>query len=148
MILPLVEDLKMAEGVGNAPTSATPILFSGQAQPACICLPSVKLAARVGLAPTPCGLTNRPATLTPPGNKMALPAGFPPASFRLEGGCLMCSTTAAFLNGQRGRTCTCDRSVPGRVCWLLHYALNGEPEGSCTLVAVRKDLPADNGALC
>src|SRR5207253_2004328 len=25
--------------------------------------------------------------------------------------------------GQRGRTCTCDRSVPGRVCWLLHYAL-------------------------
>jgi hypothetical protein len=30
----------MAEGVGNAPTSAMPILFSGQVQPACICLPS------------------------------------------------------------------------------------------------------------
>jgi hypothetical protein len=29
---------------------------------------------------------------------MALPAGFPPASFRLEGGCLMYSTTAAFEN--------------------------------------------------
>ena len=31
----------MAEGVGNAPTSAMPILFSGQVQPAYICLPSV-----------------------------------------------------------------------------------------------------------
>ena len=30
-----------------------------------------KLAARVGLAPTPCGLTNRRATLTPPGNGAA-----------------------------------------------------------------------------
>src|SRR5258705_1070259 len=53
-------------------------------------------AARVGLAPTPCGLTNRRATLTPTGNlKLALSAGLPPASFRLEGGCLMYSTTAA-----------------------------------------------------
>ena len=33
------------------------------------CLP--KMAARVGLAPTPCGLTNRRATLTPPGNGAA-----------------------------------------------------------------------------
>ena len=40
----------MAEGVGNAPTSAMPILFSRQVQPAYICLPS-KLAARLGLAP-------------------------------------------------------------------------------------------------
>jgi hypothetical protein len=32
----------MAEGVGNAPTSAMPILFSGQVQPAYICLPSIK----------------------------------------------------------------------------------------------------------
>jgi hypothetical protein len=31
----------MAEGVGNAPTSAMPTLFSRQVQPACICLPSV-----------------------------------------------------------------------------------------------------------
>src|SRR3989442_1168396 len=30
-----------------------------------------KMAARVGLAPTPCGLTNRRATLTPPGNGAA-----------------------------------------------------------------------------
>src|SRR3989442_8445903 len=30
-----------------------------------------ELAARVGLAPTPCGLTNRRATLTPPGNGAA-----------------------------------------------------------------------------
>src|SRR6266498_610167 len=32
---------------------------------------TLKLAARVGLAPTPCGLTNRRATLTPPGNGAA-----------------------------------------------------------------------------
>jgi hypothetical protein len=44
-----------------------PILFSGQVQPAYICLPS-KLAARVGLAPTPRGLTGRRATFTLPGN--------------------------------------------------------------------------------
>src|ERR1700722_19653695 len=47
-----------------------PILFSRQVQPAYICLPS-KLAARVGLAPTLCGLTNRRATLTLPGNGAA-----------------------------------------------------------------------------
>jgi hypothetical protein len=29
---------------------------------------SIKMAARVGLAPTPRGLTNRRATLTPPGS--------------------------------------------------------------------------------
>ena len=55
----------------------------------------------------------------------------------------MCSTTAAFENGQRDRSCTCDPSVPSRVYWLLHYALrNGGPEGICTL-----SLPADNGLL-
>src|SRR5688572_30035676 len=32
----------VAEGVGNAPTSAMPILFSRQVQPAYICLPSRK----------------------------------------------------------------------------------------------------------
>jgi hypothetical protein len=30
----------MAEGVGNAPTPAMPVLFSRQVQPASICLPS------------------------------------------------------------------------------------------------------------
>jgi hypothetical protein len=30
----------LAEGAGNAPASAMPILFSGQVQPAYICLPS------------------------------------------------------------------------------------------------------------
>ena len=41
---PLCENKRqrLAEGVGNAPTSAMPILFSGQVQPAYICLPSVK----------------------------------------------------------------------------------------------------------
>ena len=40
MGFPFVKGLKLAEGVGNAPTSAMPILFSRQAQPAYICLPS------------------------------------------------------------------------------------------------------------
>jgi hypothetical protein len=35
--------VNMAEGVGNAPTSAMPILFSRQVQPAYICLPSEKV---------------------------------------------------------------------------------------------------------
>jgi hypothetical protein len=136
----------MAEGSGNAPASAMPILFSGQVQPAYICLPSkndfapkgiriimsgdegagsgfqkklpeavrlteprdlgtvcgnrirrrhhlrhspvqrlCQLAARVGLAPTPNGLTGRRATFTLPGNsELALPAGIAPASVRLE----------------------------------------------------------------
>lgn len=60
------------------------ILFSRQVQRACICLPSdggfqianfkfeiPRVAARVGLAPTPNGLTGRRATLTPPGNGAA-----------------------------------------------------------------------------
>ena len=88
----------MAEGVGNAPTSVStdPVFETGAAS---LYLPAFhKMAARVGLAPTPNGLTGRRATLTPPGNiELALPAGFPPASFRLEGGCLMYSTTAAIL---------------------------------------------------
>jgi hypothetical protein len=41
----------VAEGVGNAPTSAMPILFSRQVQPAYICLPSIKeVAAQAGIA--------------------------------------------------------------------------------------------------
>ena len=58
------------------------------------CLP--KLAARVGLAPTPCGLTNRRATLTPPGNGAAgrIPTCIVPIRSRMP----MCSTTAALQN--------------------------------------------------
>ena len=47
---------------------------------------------------------------------MALPAGIAPASIRLGAECLVCSATAAFENGQRGRSCTCDPSVPSRGC--------------------------------
>src|ERR1039457_1704804 len=73
MKFPLVV-VYMAEGVGNAPTSAMPILFSGQVQPAYISLPS-KMAARVGLAPTPHGLTGRRATLTLSGNWLFIVRG-------------------------------------------------------------------------
>ena len=61
----------MAEGVGNAPTSADadPVFGTGAAS---LYLPAFqKLAARVGLAPTPLGLTGRRATLTLPGNGAA-----------------------------------------------------------------------------
>jgi hypothetical protein len=61
----------MAEGVGNAPTSANadPVFKTGAAS---LYLPAFqKLAARVGLAPTPNGLTGRRATFTPPGNGAA-----------------------------------------------------------------------------
>jgi hypothetical protein len=41
MVMSLVRFMVyMAEGVGNAPTSVMPILFSRQVQPAYICLPS------------------------------------------------------------------------------------------------------------
>ena len=58
----------MAEGVGSAPTSVVtdPVFETGAAS---LYLPAFhKMAARVGLAPTPNGLTGRRATLTPPGN--------------------------------------------------------------------------------
>ena len=75
----------MAEGVGSAPTSVLtdPVFETGAAS---LYLPAFhKLAARVGLAPTPNGLTGRRATLTLPGNgELALPAGVAPASVRLE----------------------------------------------------------------
>ena len=133
----------MAEGVGSAPTSVVtdPVFETGAAS---LYLPAFhRLAARVGLAPTPNGLTGRRATLTLPGNaKLALPAGVAPASVRLEDERLSISATAAFENGQRGRICTCDPSVPSRVRWLLRYALIGGSEGVRTL-----SLPADNGLL-
>ncbi len=54
---------KLAEGASNALAPVEPVLFSRQVQPACICLPSAKVAARVGFAPTPNGLTGRRATI-------------------------------------------------------------------------------------
>ncbi len=76
--------------------SAQPVLRGAVQSAFLIPHSAFKMAARVGLAPTPNGLTGRRATLTLPGNgKLALPAGGAPASFRLEGGCLMYSTTAA-----------------------------------------------------
>ena len=58
----------MAEGVGSAPTSVVtdPVFETGAAS---LYLPAFhKLAARVGFAPTPNGLTGRRATLILPGN--------------------------------------------------------------------------------
>ena len=63
--------VQVAEGVGSAPTSVRtdPVFETGAAS---LYLPAFhKLAARVGLAPTPNGLTGRRATLTLPGNGAA-----------------------------------------------------------------------------
>src|SRR6266702_2235108 len=53
----------------NAELNCGELPFTFYLQPSALCI--LKLAARVGLAPTPCGLTNRRATLTPPGNGAA-----------------------------------------------------------------------------
>src|SRR5437762_13541282 len=53
---------------------------------------------------------------------MALPAGVPPASFRLEDGCLMCSATTAIQIGRNGRISTCGLPVPSRALLRLSYA--------------------------
>ena len=68
---PLLSYGTMAEGVGNAPTSVEtdPVFETGAAS---LYLPAFrKMAVRVGLAPTPNGLTGRRATLTLPGNGAA-----------------------------------------------------------------------------
>ena len=58
----------MVGGAGNAPGSVVtdPVFETGAAS---LYLPAFrKVAARVGLAPTPNGLTDRRATFTLPGN--------------------------------------------------------------------------------
>ena len=60
--------VKVAEGAGNAPASglSDPVFETGAAS---LYLPAFhKMAARIGLAPIPNGLTGRRATLTLPGN--------------------------------------------------------------------------------
>ena len=54
---------------------------------------------------------------------MALPAGLPPASFRLEGGCLMCSATAAFECGIRSAECGMEPCAGARLLRIPHSAL-------------------------
>ena len=74
---------------------------------------------------------------------MALPAGFAPASVRLEDERLIC-----FGHGSVGKLVSAAGIAPA-VTWsqAKHVAAtlraDGGPEGSCTL-----NLPADNGALC
>src|SRR5437762_2564431 len=54
---------------------------------------------------------------------MALPAGIPPTSFRLEGGCLMCSATAAFLKWSARQDLHLRSPGPKPGMLLLHHAL-------------------------
>ena len=51
MGLPIVKGLNLRKALVTLQPRFEPILFSGQVQPAYICLPSVKLAAGLGLAP-------------------------------------------------------------------------------------------------
>ena len=168
--------VKVAEGVGSAPTSVVtdPVFETGAASfylPAFLkcgirnaecgmtevqraAIPhstlhtphfAFRMAARVGLAPTPNGLTGRRATLTLPGNsQLALPAGLPPASFRLEGGCLMYSTTAAIRRWSERQDFHLrpPGPKPGALKTELRSDKNGGSEGVRTL-----SLPADNGLL-
>ena len=72
------------------------ILFSRQVQPAYICLPS-KIGCQ-GWTRTNTVRFNKPSCYFDTTWQLAPPAGFPPASFRLEVGCLIYSTTAALQN--------------------------------------------------
>src|SRR5882762_6369278 len=54
---------------------------------------------------------------------MALPTGLPPALFRLEGGCLMCSATAAFLKCSARQDLHLRSPGPKPGMLLLHHAL-------------------------
>src|SRR2546425_59385 len=54
---------------------------------------------------------------------MALPAGFLPASFRLEVGCLMCSTTAAIGNWSARQDLHLRLPSPRPGMLPLHHAL-------------------------
>ena len=75
---------------------------------------------------------------------MALPAGFSPASIRLEDGCLIYSATAAWKWSEwQDFHLRPPGPKPGALKTELHSVKNGGLEGSCTL-----NPPADNGALC
>src|SRR5438105_12315808 len=54
---------------------------------------------------------------------MALPTGLPPASFRLEGGSLMCSATAAIQNWSARQDLHLRSPGPKPGMLLLHHAL-------------------------
>src|SRR5580765_4392390 len=54
---------------------------------------------------------------------MALPAGIPPASFRLETGCLLCSATAAISNWSARQDLHLRSPGPKPGMLLLHHAL-------------------------
>ena len=131
----------MAEGVGSAPTSVCtePVFETGAAS---LYLPAFrKLAARVGLAPTPRGLTGRRATLTPPGNGAAdgIPTRIVPLRRRMPD--VFDHGSMTRLVSAAGLAPAIPRAQAERVASTLRA--DGGPEGSCTL-----NPPADNGALC
>src|SRR5438093_9746794 len=101
------------------------------------------MAARVGLAPTPNGLTGRRATFTLPGNGAAgrIPTCIVPFRRRMprvfdHGSILKWSERQDFHLRPRG-------PKPRALKTELRSEKIGGPEGSCTL-----NPPADNGALC
>ena len=133
----------MAEGVGNAPTSVVtdPVFETGAAS---LYLPAFhKLAARVGLAPTPNGLTGRRATLTPPG-KWRCRQDFHLHRFRLEDECLVYFGHGSILKWSERQDLHLrpPGPKPGALKTELRSDENGGSEGTRTL-----SLPADNGLL-
>ncbi len=112
----------------------TPILFSRQVQPACICLPS-KIGCQTWTRTKTSGLTNRRATLTPSGNGAAgrIPTCIVPFRRRMP----HVFGHDSVEIGQRGRTCTCVHPGPGRTCccyttrWMPRRLGRRRGLGSC-----------------
>jgi hypothetical protein len=98
----------MAEGVGNAPTSAMPILFSRQVQPAYICLPS-----RNGQG-GPAGARRRGTPAT--SSFRARPAGGLLLTLHPENGCQTWTRTkTSGLTGRRATLTLPGNGAAGRI---------------------------------
>ena len=132
---------KMAEGVGNAPTSGlSRSCFRDRcSQLVSACLPEMVRVDRIALPSSSfrgrpsdadidpeigcqtwtrtktSGLTGRRATLTPPGNGAAGRSSTCIVPLRRRTPHVF-GHGSKFEIGQRGRNCTCGPSVPGRAC--------------------------------
>src|SRR5258706_1349665 len=82
--------------------------------------PQLKVAAQVGIAPTPFRLTGGRTTLIPLSKRLLICdlrlTHFGPLRPLIESRVNGQSEIVNQESGHRGRTCTCDRLVPGQAC--------------------------------